>query len=217
MTGPRWLVLVAALIAAAIVAVMLWPPATGPAVAPDAIAMPPRGGVIAAFASDGHPVWVISHEDGSISVLDAFSTHVPLGINKPTWWCPRARVIEDPFHGARYDEFGEPIAGPAPSGLRAYAFQIQAGHLFIGDAGPMRPMSQGVGGGPEGGCTAVAEALVHDYTALPEAESPNLAESSDDGWLRLQRPWSRSRRPARGSCARSLSRVASAQRSACPG
>lgn len=181
------MVLVAALIAAAAaVAVMLWPPATGPEAAPDALPMPPRGGVIAAFAPDGHPVWVIRHEDGAISVLDAFSTHVPFGINKPTWWCPRSRVIEDPFHGATYNEFGEPVGGPAPRGLVPYAFEVRAGHLFIGDAGAMRPMAPSAGGSAPAGCTAATGALVHDYTTLPEAESPAVAEgAADDGWMRL--------------------------------
>lgn len=185
MTGPRWLVLMAALIAVAVVAVMLWPPVTEPDAPPGALPVPPRGGVIAAFSADRHPVWVIGHQDGAISVLDAFSSHVPFGINKPTWWCPRSRVIDDPFHGSRYDEFGERIAGPAPTGLGAYAFDVEAGRLVIDDAPQMGAIAQsGDTSEAADSCTA-AEALVHDYTTLPEAETPAAAEGSDDGWLRL--------------------------------
>lgn len=184
MTGPRWLVLITALIAVAVLAVMLWPRSNESEARDGGIPVPPRGGVIAAFSADGHPVWVIRHLDGRISVLDALSTHVPFAINKPTWWCPRSRVIEDPFHGARYDEFGEPIGGPAPRGLRPYEFQVEAGQLFIGDASAERPMSPSAGGAATG-CTLAAGPLVHDYTTLPEAESPTLAQAADDGWMRL--------------------------------
>lgn len=184
MSGPRWLMVVAALMAVAVLAAMLWPWATEPEAPAAGLPVPPRGDVIAAFAGDGHPVWVIGHLDGRISVLDALSTHVPFAINKPTWWCPRSRVIEDPFHGARYDEFGEPVGGPAPRGLRPYAFQLEADQLFIGEASAERPMSPSAGSGAAG-CTAADGPLVHDYTTLPEAESPMLAQAADDGWIRL--------------------------------
>ena len=184
MAAPRWAMLAGALIAVAIVGAMLWPLSTGPEASAAGLPVPPRGEVIAAFAADRHPVWVISHLGGGTSVLDALSTHVPFAVNKLTWWCPRPRVIEDPFHGARYNERGEPIGGPAPGGLRTYAFLVQDDRLFIGEASAEKPVSPSAGGAAAG-CNAADGPLVHDYTTLPEAESPVRARSADDGWMRL--------------------------------
>ena len=186
MSRGHWVALISALIVFTAVVVVLWPRATDPTIPSQALAMPQRGAVNAEFAADGHPVWVVGHDDGSISVLDAFSTHDPFGVNKPTWFCPGSRVFEDPFHGSRYDEFGDRIAGPAPIGLGAYAFEVGGGQILIASeprAGRRAPGS-GLGGEPPAGC-ATEDALVHDYTRLSEAQSPADAQASSGGWLRL--------------------------------
>ncbi len=45
----------------------------GPAV----LAVPPRGDVAPDFLPDGRPVFVVHHDDGTVSVVDAFSSHHP--------------------------------------------------------------------------------------------------------------------------------------------
>lgn len=187
MTRGRWLLalVVVLVIALAVVAVTLLRQRDDPPIG--LLDTPRPGQAVAAFLSDGHPVWVIRHEDGSGSVLDAFSTHVPYGINKLTWWCPASRVIDDPFHGSRYDELGDYFAGPAPTGLREYPVRVEGNELQIHDAPVARPLRAGRPAPlePPYYCTR-EEATVHDFGSLPEAESPAIAASADDGlWRRL--------------------------------
>lgn len=182
----RWLlalVLVLVIGLAVVAAIVLWPREEPFA----RFATPRPGEAVAAFLSDGRPVWVIRHEDGSGSVLDAFSTHVPYGINKLTWWCPVSRVIDDPFHGARWDEFGDYSGGPAPGGLREYAVRVEGNELQILDEPVARPLRAGNEAPIEQPyyCSE-QEALVHDFSDFPEAETPALAASAADGrWRRL--------------------------------
>ncbi len=74
--------------------------------------IPPIGQVAAARLQDGHPVFVVHHQTGEISVLDAFSTHVPYGIFKMVAWCPEARIFEELATGSLYDEWGQRSEGP---------------------------------------------------------------------------------------------------------
>jgi hypothetical protein len=112
-----------------------------------AIAVPAIGEVNAAFLADGRPVFVARHRDGSISVLDAFSTHVPT-IYKLLAWCPEARVFTDVFHGATYDESGIAIRGPAPTSMLELAWQyVSPGSLRVtGTARPAGPRAPDDGG-----------------------------------------------------------------------
>lgn len=89
--------------------------------------VPPVGGVVAANLPDGRPVFVVHHEDGTVSVVDAFSTHVAYGIGKLVGWCSSSRTFEDPFHGSKWDEFGDYALGPAPTGLVTYQFSVVPG------------------------------------------------------------------------------------------
>jgi len=93
----------------------------------DVLEVPPVGGVVAANLADGRPVFVLHHEDGTVGVVDAFSTHVPYGIGKLIGWCPSSRTFDDPFHGAKWDEYGDYVLGPAPIGLVTYHFSLIPG------------------------------------------------------------------------------------------
>ncbi len=190
MTRAWWLALIVALAAVAVAAVVLWPRPQAQLPTRTPLGIPPVGGVAAAFTPDGHPVWVITHGDRTISVVDALSSHAPFGIGKVTWWCATSRLIEDPFHGSRYDEFGNRIAGPAQDGLRTYAFEIDGQYLVI-----EQPLSEDPAGGrprpvanPDALATCVdpAETLVHDYGSAPIAETPADAATLDDGWRRVR-------------------------------
>ncbi len=88
------------------------------------IVVPPRGQASAVFLQDGRPVFVVHHEDGSVSVVDAFSSHRAWGVEDMTVWCPTAREFVEVAHEARFDEFGGFAAPPAPGGLVTWGFHI---------------------------------------------------------------------------------------------
>jgi hypothetical protein len=91
----------------------------------DVLEVPPRGAVSAVFLSDGRPVFVAHHEDGSVSIVDAFSTHAQYGLKDLVAWCPSTREFVEVAHEARFDELGNwTSGGPAPSGLATFSFDV---------------------------------------------------------------------------------------------
>jgi hypothetical protein len=107
---------------------------------PFSVARPRRGEARADHLADGTPVWVIGHEDGGVDVLSGFSTHEPFGLSKLLWWCPPSRVLDDPFHGSKWDEYGVRLDGPAPFGLSSWSLMTRGGRVFIGEPRPGPPM-----------------------------------------------------------------------------
>jgi len=98
------------------------------------IELPPAGEASAVQLEDGHPVFVVHHADGQVSVLEAFSTHVLSGIFKMLAWCPEARIFSDLAHGARYDESGIHTGGPALGNMKEADWQPgSTGHLVVED------------------------------------------------------------------------------------
>jgi hypothetical protein len=90
---------------------------------PDVLAVPARGDVAADFLPDGHPVFVVHHDDGTVTVVDAFSSHRAWGFEEPVAYCPSTREFVEWAHEAHFDEYGRWVsAGPAPSGLATFAF-----------------------------------------------------------------------------------------------
>jgi len=85
---------------------------------------PAPGQTIAAYLDDGRPVFVVGHEDGDISVLDAFSTHVPYGVRVLIGWCPMRRTFHDPRAGGGWDEWGALRSGPPPKGLGYFRWEL---------------------------------------------------------------------------------------------
>ena len=112
----------------------------GPQVARSGIGIvdvPPLGQVAPANLADGRPVFVAHHADGTVEVIDGFSTHVPWGLAKLIAWCSTSRTFDDVFHGARWNERGTYISGPAPTGLATYHSTIQPdGRLLVGSRIP---------------------------------------------------------------------------------
>ncbi|HAS12781.1 MAG TPA: hypothetical protein DCS55_20065, partial [Acidimicrobiaceae bacterium] len=80
----------------------------------------PESGALAQQLADGTPVWVVRHADGSVSVVDAVSTHRPFGAGTLVGWCESSRGFVDPMYGSQYDGHGRKQAGPAPRGLDEY-------------------------------------------------------------------------------------------------
>jgi hypothetical protein len=90
----------------------------------DTVAVPPRGETSAVFLSDGRPVFVVHHEDGTVSVVDGFSSHRAWGVEELNVWCPSTREFVEAAHEARFDEFGGFASPPAPGGLATFAFEV---------------------------------------------------------------------------------------------
>lgn len=92
----------------------------------DLLAMPERGEVRPDVLSDGTPVFVVGHDDGTVGVLSAVSTHKPFGLAQLLGWCPRMGAFDDGMYSSAFDTHGRKIHGPAPSGLPS--FETRPGH-----------------------------------------------------------------------------------------
>ena len=88
------------------------------------LTVPPRGETSAVFLDDGRPVFVVHHPDGTVSVVDAFSSHRAWGVEELNVWCPSTRQFVEVAHEAHFDEYGDWSEGPAPGGLQVFGFQI---------------------------------------------------------------------------------------------
>lgn len=94
--------------------------------------LPPAGEVRSELLADGTPVWVVRHDDGTVSVLDAVSAHRPYGIGHLVAWCESKQRFDDPAYGSAYAEDGRKVAGPAPTGLDAYTTAVEGDTVVVG-------------------------------------------------------------------------------------
>jgi hypothetical protein len=103
---------------------------TTPALQPagsNVVVVPSRGDVSAVFLADGRPVFVVHHDDGTVSVVDAFSSHRAWGVEELNVWCPTTREFVEVAHEAHFDEYGTltPDSGPAGrGGVATFAFSV---------------------------------------------------------------------------------------------
>ncbi|HSP04401.1 MAG TPA: hypothetical protein VLR27_12905 [Acidimicrobiales bacterium] len=103
----------------------------------------PESGALPQQLADGTPVWVVRHDDGSVSVVDAVSTHEPFGAGTLVAWCESSRGFVDPMYGSLYDEQGGKQAGPAPSGLNTYPVtSVDADTAIVTGTAVEQPRSQ---------------------------------------------------------------------------
>ena len=116
----------------------------------DIVTVPPRGETSAVFLADGRPVFVVHHLDGTVSVVDAFSSHRAWGVEELNVWCPSTRQFVEVAHEAHFDEFGDWSAGPAPGGLEIFGFQVLANDA-AGDPASIQVGQQTFEPSPEGG------------------------------------------------------------------
>jgi len=100
----------------------------------DVVTVPPRGETSAVFLADGRPVFVVHHEDGTVSVVDAFSSHRAWGVEELNVWCPSTRQFVEVAHEAHFDEYGTLVeGGPAgKGGVATFMFAIVATDV-VGD------------------------------------------------------------------------------------
>lgn len=109
---------------------------------PDVLTVPARGQAEPAFLPDGRPIFVVHHEDGTVTVVDALSNHHAFGFEEIVVWCPTTRHLVEWAHEAHWDEYGRwDPGGPAPFGLVTYAFDVEArdpngdpATIHVGDA-----------------------------------------------------------------------------------
>jgi Rieske Fe-S protein len=128
------------------------------------VRVPALGDAAAVFLADGRPVFVVHHEDGTVSVVDAFSTHTPFGVGTLVGWCAATRTFDDLQHGSTFDEYGRYILGPAPSGLITFgttALGTTPATIQVGARQLPAPRTEL--GTPFSGprCTSPADILVH--------------------------------------------------------
>ena len=156
------------------------------------LAVPPIGQTDTAFLSDGSPVFVVHHRDGTISVLSAISTHRPWGVGVIIGWCAPARDFEDWKHGSFWDETGAKVAGPAPSGLETYPIvKVDGGRVEVSDAvNAGRPLGSPPGrprNGPQ--CynhSGPGTNLVPDFAGRPSYELRDALRTQPSGLVVLR-------------------------------
>ena len=139
------------------------PRASSPSPPPgdDGLRLPPRGSVSAQFLDGSLPVFVVHHQDGGVSVLDAHSPH--LG-NKLLAWCEDGRAFLDVQHGSAFDEHGRYTAGPAPTGMVPYeAVRVSGGAVEVGQRRPAPPRGSDIDPSSEAACWT-------EYGRLPPSE-----------------------------------------------
>lgn len=151
---------------------------------------PPPGEVRPDHLADGTPVWVVGHQDGTVDVVSAFDTHVPLNLGKLNWWCPSAEAFENPAHGSKWDEYGVRIGGPAPFGLSTWEATVQGSRVLVGAQRAGAPMGTQPTGPSEvdrDWCTWPGDRVViHSFADWRVWESPTEAlRAEPDGWILL--------------------------------
>jgi hypothetical protein len=142
--------------------------------------VPLVGEAAATTLGDGRPVFVVHHLDGTVSVVDGVSTHVPWGLAKAVAWCPTSRTFDDVFHGAKWNEDGTYVLGPAPSGLVTYETNLLSdGTVSVGSALSPTPRDTSDRFSPAGRWCDTSQNLV--YPALPGQAFDSPSEAVDVG------------------------------------
>jgi Rieske [2Fe-2S] domain len=165
-------------------------PAAHPALSgSDVVEVPPRGETAPAFLADGHPVFVVHHEDGTVSVVDAFSTHRPWGVEELIGWCPSSRTFDEPEHGAKFNEYGQYLAGPASADLAYYEIGPTGSQVDVGSAVVPTTRSENPRVGFQGKLCADTEVALnlHQIPRSAVFDSPAEAvETGPGGWIALR-------------------------------
>jgi hypothetical protein len=155
---------------------------SGASVAPIAgsqeLRVPAIGDAAPAYLADGRPVFVVHHEDGTVSVVDAFSTHTPFGVGTLVAWCDASRTFDDLRHGSTFDEQGGYILGPAPTGLVTFETTelgttpatVRVGARRLPE--PRTDVGSPLSGSP---CTSAADTLSHRIGTEQITDPPSAA------------------------------------------
>jgi hypothetical protein len=190
----HWPVLVVASLIGLAAVVFAWKaigPLTGDEIADAGASIldaPPISKVAAANLADGRPVFVVHHEDGSLSVIDGISTHRPWGLAYAVTWCSSSRTFDDVYHGSKWTEDGVYMIGPAPTGLVTYETTVLGdGSVRVGSQ--LEPSPRGTHSdfkptGPfcDGSGDTIDVSVPSDLFDSPSA----AIEAAPDGWIVVQ-------------------------------
>ena len=158
-----------------------------PIVGSQELRVPALGDAAAVFLADGRPVFIVHHEDGTISAVDAFSTHTPFGVGKLVGWCGATRTFDDLQHGSKFDEYGRYILGPASSGLVTFeATDLGTTPAKVRVGGRRLPAPRTELGLPFSGssCTSTSDTLFHRIGQGQLTDSPRDAVGGTLGrWI----------------------------------
>ena len=190
----RWAVAVGVFLAATVLLVVVFAPwrrGVQPVSGSRVLEVPPVGGVVAANLPDGRPVFVVHHEDGTVTVVDAFSTHVAYGIGKLVGWCSSSRTFEDPFHGSKWDEFGDYALGPAPTGLVTYQFSVVPGdqnQVQVDGAIPSHPRGFLIRPFQPAGpfCQSTSQMVLPDVLREASSSPADVVGAATAGWVGMR-------------------------------
>jgi hypothetical protein len=155
----------------------------------DVVDVPERGETAPAFLADGHPVFVVHREDGTVGVVDAFSTHRPWGVEELVGWCPSSRTFDEPEHGAKFNEYGHYLAGPAAADLARYEVERMGNRVRVGWAIVPTTRSENPRVGFQGELCAETGAPVtlHQMPGSVVFASPAEAvQAGPEGWIALR-------------------------------
>jgi hypothetical protein len=152
----------------------------------DVLDVPGKGETAPAFLADGHPVFVVQHEDGNVSVVDAFSTHRPWGVEELIGWCPSSRTFDEPEHGAKFNEYGQYVAGPAAADLARYEVERMGNRVWVGSVIVPTTRSENPRVGFQGELCEGAPLTLHRIPPSAVFTSPaEAARARPGGWIAL--------------------------------
>ncbi|MEX2505224.1 MAG: hypothetical protein WD378_10250 [Egicoccus sp.] len=159
------------------------------------LALPDVGSAAAGYLDDGTPVFVSRPAAGEVVVVGATDHHVG---DRLVAFCESSGWFEEPYHGSRYNGWGEWTGGPSPSGLTPYPFEVvedpaRVGVRVTGGAGtpPDRDAQYDHEQPPRGTSCEPGHGLATDAVAhRPPDEVPLVApaEIPDGrwGWVRIE-------------------------------
>jgi hypothetical protein len=149
--------------------------------------VPARGETAPDFLADGHPVFVVHHEDGTVGVVDAFSTHRPWGVEELVGWCPSSRTFDEPEHGAKFNEYGQYVAGPGAADLARYEVERMGNRVWVGSVIVPTTRSEDPQVGFQGELCEGASLTLHQIPRSALFASPAQAvQTAPEGWIALR-------------------------------
>lgn len=160
---------------------------------PNVLALPEMGDTTPAVVGDDVAVWVVHTSAGAVHVLAAVDPALDRASGPgDAWasdWCPVGRYFESPW-GARFDELGAYLGGPAGHGLTervVESIDFDTGTLQVGE-----PYDDPAGASTEPEwnrrtCTA-RELVVHPaYAGMSTLSRPAVVSPEDQGERSVER------------------------------
>jgi len=147
--------------------------------------VPAQGGTATGRLADGRPVFVVHHDDGTVTVVDGISTHVTSAATL-VGWCESSGWFEEPHYGSKFDPHGVYRDGPAPTGLITYEI-VEAGPSQVRVVGAHAPASRWTPGEEPTGPFCMVVGRPPKPLVLPPVEpvDATLSEvvASHEGWV----------------------------------